>query len=112
MSNRISIARKRLGLTQAQLAFALGVAPPTIQRYESGYYAIPPERWKPLAAILAVPLEWLRGDVGTAEGYDDEQLLAFRLANTARETHRTEAEREAEIEDAFERAKKTLGDLT
>jgi DNA-binding transcriptional regulator YiaG len=46
-------ARKRLGLTQTQLAIAVGVSLPTISNWERGVHRIPP----PAAKLIA---EWAR----------------------------------------------------
>lgn len=106
MNPRLTNARRRCGLTQGQLAFMVGVSPPTIQRYETGYHAIPAERLAALARALDVPPEWLRGELGTETGVSQDVLDAFRRAERERAAQGLDAQHASEIEDAFERAKR------
>lgn len=52
---RLSLARKRRGLTKKGFAEELGVAPHTVLRYESGEISPPPETIERIARILDFP---------------------------------------------------------
>lgn len=60
---RITSLRKVHGITQAQLAEALGVSQQTVQAYEMGRRRIPVSAMPIVARTLAVPLEELFGEV-------------------------------------------------
>ena len=61
--NRLTVARKRRGLTKKELAKRIGVTPHTVLRYESGEIAEPgsPIIAK-LVAVLGFPREFFDGD--------------------------------------------------
>ena len=89
----IKSARKDAGLTQNDLAVALGVNRATISKYESGVIDLPPSQAKKIAKILGVK-NWYelypeekQGDaivIGTIEGAgltikdDDGQIISQR----------------------------------
>lgn len=62
MGERISDARKALGMTQAQLANELGVAQQVVASYEVGRHRVPASFLPRLARTLAMPVEELIGE--------------------------------------------------
>lgn len=62
MGERIAEARKAQGLTQVQLAQALGVAQQVVASYEVGRHRIPSSFLPRLARALAMPVEELIGE--------------------------------------------------
>jgi len=54
MGKRIEKARKKAGLSQEELAEALGVTPPAISHWENGRHEIRPSNRKKLAKTLGV----------------------------------------------------------
>ena len=62
MGERIAETRKALGLTQAQLADALGVAQQVVASYEVGRHRVPSSFLPRLARTLAIPVEELIGE--------------------------------------------------
>ena len=61
LGKRIAMLRKEMGLTQAQLAEALGMSQQLVAAYEAGARKIPASLLPKLAKIFAVPLEQLMG---------------------------------------------------
>lgn len=59
----VSLRRKELGLTQAQLAEALGVDTETLSRFERGKHLPSLKTLEKLATLLIVPLSTLLSDV-------------------------------------------------
>jgi Zn-dependent peptidase ImmA (M78 family)/DNA-binding XRE family transcriptional regulator len=59
---RLSLARKRRGLTKKRLAQALGVTPHTVLRYESGDISPPDEAIAKMAAVLSFPIQFFHSD--------------------------------------------------
>lgn len=73
---RIRASRRRGGLTQGDLARAIGVALPTVVRWEHGDAVCKvPEVREKLAVVLGVELKWL--ETGEA-GVDDMLIVAAR----------------------------------
>jgi transcriptional regulator with XRE-family HTH domain len=62
MGRRISETRKALGITQVQLADALGVAQQVVASYEVGRHRVPASFLPRLARTLAVSVEELIGE--------------------------------------------------
>jgi transcriptional regulator with XRE-family HTH domain len=54
------LARRRRGLTQQQVADAVGVTQPRISAWESGTVDIPPRRAEAIADLLEVSTDDLR----------------------------------------------------
>ncbi|MBA4543963.1 MULTISPECIES: helix-turn-helix domain-containing protein [Thermoactinomyces] len=61
LGDRLRLARKRKGWTQAQLASALGVKESTVNRYENGGRQPDFEQLTNIANLLEVSLEYLAG---------------------------------------------------
>ena len=61
LGQRINEARKAQGLTQVQLAEALGIAQQTLAHYEGGRLRVAVSLLPPLAQILGVSVEELVG---------------------------------------------------
>ena len=59
--NRLAQVRETVGLSQRQLAHALGVHPSTVSRWESGASRIADERKQELAEHLGVSVSYLMG---------------------------------------------------
>jgi Zn-dependent peptidase ImmA (M78 family)/DNA-binding XRE family transcriptional regulator len=59
---RLSLARKRRGLTKKGLATLIGVTPRTILRYEIGEIAPQNETAAKIAAVLGFPIEFFHAD--------------------------------------------------
>ena len=60
---RLSLARKRRGLTMTKLAAAVGVEPRSISAYEKGELAPEEDRLAKLSSVLGFPEEFFFGDV-------------------------------------------------
>jgi Zn-dependent peptidase ImmA (M78 family)/DNA-binding XRE family transcriptional regulator len=77
--NRLSIARKRRGLTKSELARKLDVTPRAVAGYELGQYPPLPEVQAKLSSVLDFPLEFYYGD-----DLDelDESAVSFRSLKT------------------------------
>lgn len=56
----IVLARELRGVTQEELAAALGVTQATVSRYESGHIEVPPDHLRVLAGFLGRPESFLR----------------------------------------------------
>jgi transcriptional regulator with XRE-family HTH domain len=101
---RIARARKERGLTQEELATAIGVSPRSIQGYEAGKI-VPYRRLSQLAAATSRDLRWLlEGDAARKNGTDPE--LVERLVSLIEEVS-ADAKR---IRDAAERLEHLLED--
>lgn len=70
---RIAAARQAAGMNGAQLAEALGVAPSSITRWESGELAPRVEMREPIAEALGVDVDWL---FRHANGDDEPEPVA------------------------------------
>jgi transcriptional regulator with XRE-family HTH domain len=80
---RIARARKERGLTQEELAAAIGVSPRSIQGYEAGKI-VPYRRLSQLAEVTNRELGWLlEGDAQRGDGTDSE--LVQRLVSLLEE---------------------------
>lgn len=100
---RIARARKERGLTQEELAAAIGVSPRSIQGYEAGKI-VPYRRLSQLAEATNRDLGWLLEGDAPRNGADSE--LVERLASLIEEVS-AEAKR---MRDAAERLEHLLGD--
>ncbi|MGE0279528.1 MAG: XRE family transcriptional regulator [Rhizobiaceae bacterium] len=81
---RLSLARKRRGLTKKGFAEALGVTPHTVLRYESGEISPPPEMIERIAHILDFPESFFRSpdvDEVVAEAASFRSLTAMTAKN-------------------------------
>ena len=71
---RIISARKRAGLTQAQLAAAIGVKRAVISKYETGAIEPSISQLQKIAAALKVPLSSLLTDIDDTFSFNSESL--------------------------------------
>jgi len=60
--SRLTLARKRRGLTMTRLAELIGVEPRSISAYENGEFTPDPERREQLARALRFPVSFFAGD--------------------------------------------------
>ncbi|WP_304458972.1 helix-turn-helix domain-containing protein [Alicyclobacillus sendaiensis] len=79
LGQRIRQTRIRRGLTQSQIAMALGVTEANISNYERDKSIPPSERLQKLAEVLGVSVDYLLGRTNDPHGYsqdagEDEQL--------------------------------------
>jgi transcriptional regulator with XRE-family HTH domain len=81
---RITVTRRRLGLTCEELGRRLGVSGKTVARWESGQNDPPFQKVARLAHLGRVPLEWLAEPVESPDATSGciprSQLRRFRLA--------------------------------
>ncbi len=86
IGRRIKALRKRAGLSQSQLAEAIGVTYQQVQKYEKGSTALTVERLYQIAEALSVsPLDFLPDvaelrkiqEQGMGYGYEDELISLF-----------------------------------
>jgi transcriptional regulator with XRE-family HTH domain len=90
---RIARARKERGLTQEELATAIGVSPRSIQGYEAGKI-VPYRRLSQLAEVTNRDLGWLlEGDMHDNNGADSElvQRLVSLIEEVSADTKRIRA---------------------
>ena len=73
-NKRITMLRKELKLTQAQLAQKLGVGRTTVNGYEQGIIAPPPEKIKMMSEIFDVTTDYIIGK-------SDDRMLTVRDNN-------------------------------
>ena len=73
-NKRITMLRKELKLTQAQLAQKLGVGRTTVNGYEQGIIAPPPDKIKMMSEIFDVTTDYIIGK-------SDDRLLTVRDNN-------------------------------
>jgi transcriptional regulator with XRE-family HTH domain len=78
---RIELARRRAGMTQAQLAKRLKRKGAAISHWESGRFEPPRNMMRPIADVLGVTQSWLSGEqiVGDAAHEIEAILLRFCL---------------------------------
>lgn len=62
--NRIAVLREAKGMSQAELAAAIGVNQSTIHRYENGEYKLKVETALRIISVLDCTLQQLLGDGG------------------------------------------------
>jgi Zn-dependent peptidase ImmA (M78 family)/DNA-binding XRE family transcriptional regulator len=79
--SRLSIARKRRGLTRLQLAKRLGVTPRAVTGYEAGEYPPVAEVQAKLPTVLGYPLEFYFGD-----DLDEPEVCAVSFRSLTRMT--------------------------
>ncbi len=83
IASRISIARKRAGLSQAQVATELNIPRPSVSEMEAGRRRVSAEELVSFADLYQVDLDWLAGR-GVSESNkmrDTLQLAARDVAN-------------------------------
>jgi Zn-dependent peptidase ImmA (M78 family)/DNA-binding XRE family transcriptional regulator len=80
---RLSLARRRRGLTKKSLAEALAVTPHTVLRYEQGDVTPPATMLDRLAACLAFPIEFFM-----KPDFDEPQMVAVSFRSMAAMTAR------------------------
>lgn len=69
IGSNIKTARKRLGMTQSQMAEALGIENPTVSRIETGAQLPSVERLDEIANLLKVSLPTLLSDPSEEEAF-------------------------------------------
>ncbi len=79
LAQRMAIARKRAGLTQAQVADIVGLYRPAISEIESGRRKVSAEELHKFADAYGVSLDWL------LEGSKDDDPRHARIELAARE---------------------------
>lgn len=79
IARRIRLAREIAGLSQAQVASALGLHRPSISEIEAGRRRVGADELVALAEILEVSLGWLAGETSLTVNLDDDRIeLAAR----------------------------------
>lgn len=78
IGERIRLRRTELGLTQDQLAAALGVSYQQIQKYENGANRISAARLWQIGRRLEVPVGWFFDEPDDPTGSDDGRLVQAR----------------------------------
>lgn len=88
LAERLVSRRRELGLKQADVAKAAGIAQSLLSRYESGEYAPPAALISALAQVLKTTPDYLLGDTDiptppATELTEDERILldAYRTGN-------------------------------
>ncbi|MDO8282709.1 MAG: helix-turn-helix transcriptional regulator [Thermodesulfovibrionia bacterium] len=80
LGQRIKIARKKAGLTQDKLAKAIGVAYPTLNKYERGHRIPSAELLSKMSETLQCDPGWLLvGDNSASQKDDPELALISRI---------------------------------
>jgi transcriptional regulator with XRE-family HTH domain len=74
---RLRARRRQLGLSQSNLADALGVSFQQVQKYERGANRIAASTLVAAAQALGVTVGWLVGEEGGGAGDDDEVFRAL-----------------------------------
>ena len=81
IASRLAIARKRSGLSQAQVAIKLKLPRPSISEIESGRRRVAVDEMLQFADLYRVDMDWLSGrGVEKADAIRDDLLLAARQA--------------------------------
>lgn len=81
ISSRLVIARKRAGLSQAQVASKLGLKRPAISEIEAGRRRVAVEELVQFADLFHVEIDWLAGkDADGVNPMRDDLQLAARNA--------------------------------
>lgn len=101
LGKRLRNTRALRGLTQAQIADAVGVTNVTLSRYESGERRPEPEMLKKLAGILGVSADYLLGTSDAMHGSENAAGLAERWPNLSDDRRRSA--------DNLERAAQAIG---
>jgi len=78
LRQRLHTARVSAGLSQADVAAALGVARPTISQIESGKRAVSGVELVQLARLYGRPIEWFVDEDGAAASDEDALTVLFR----------------------------------
>jgi Predicted transcriptional regulators len=79
IGSRIKIKRVEAGLSQKELAQAIGVSPPAINRFEKGIKSPSIETLAKLASSLGVSSDYLLGAIADGDVFVDEAVMdAFK----------------------------------
>lgn len=83
IANRLSIARKQSGLSQAQVATKLNIPRPSISEIEAGRRRVSAEELIQFADLYHIDIKWITGEKKENEGIlnDQLQLAAREVAN-------------------------------
>ena len=71
LGEKITYGRKRAGMSQIDLADALGVSRQSVSKWETGEANPEIAKLPQLAAVLGVSTDWLLSDEDPADGYQD-----------------------------------------
>ncbi len=83
MASRLTMARKRAGLSQAQVAIKLKLPRPSISEIEAGRRRVAVDEMLQFADLYKVEMDWLSGQgVEKADAIRDDLLLAARRAKS------------------------------
>ena len=99
MSKRVKFAREVAGLSQAQVADALGIHRPSVSEIEAGRRRVTAEEMVALARVFGVSLEWLAGETDPDGSETQLELAARELAKL----HPDDLERLLRLLAAFRR---------
>lgn len=91
--------RKRRGLTQQEVADALGIDRALYARYENGSRTPPLENLSNLADFFGVTLDCVAGRSPVPEGYPDSYFTPARVADLKRPEPREETPKNAPFSD-------------
>ncbi len=78
IGERIRLRRTELGMTQHQLAAALGVSYQQVQKYENGANRISAARLWQIGCRLEVPVGWFFDEPDAPGGQEDGRLVQAR----------------------------------
>ena len=85
LGQRIKLARKKAGLTQAELGTHFGITSQAVNQWETNPKKGPQRDKIPkIAKILDVPLDWLSTGAGEPPSHDELVDLINRLSPTQR----------------------------
>lgn len=77
ISKNLREAREASGLTQSDLARALGISPQSVQQWEKGVSAPKIDRLSAVASVLGIPVEALTGNTAAATVLKTTRLNTF-----------------------------------
>jgi len=101
IGSRLSIARQRAGLSQAQTALKLGLPRPSISAIESGLRRVSVEEMVGFAELYQVDMNWLSG-----QGAEDVDPVRDKLQLAARQVANLKAEDLEKVIDLLSSLKK------
>jgi len=79
MNNRYRECREAVGMSQKQVAFAIGVKPPQISKWEAGTQKPSRENCIKLAALYNVSIDYLIGTDSNTDNDDEIMIIRERL---------------------------------
>lgn len=79
IGNKISAARRELGITQVELADKMSVTRQTVSRWESGTALPDIEKVSQLASLLMVSCDYLLGEEDISSNVDNNDQPSSRL---------------------------------